>query len=148
MSQIVYILNGPNLNLLGSREPEVYGRTTLNDIESSCTEAAEKHGFLVDFRQSNEEGTLVDWIQEAGQKASGLIVNAAGYTHTSVAIMDALLASPLPIIEVHLSNIYKREEFRHHSYISRAAQGVVCGFGALGYVLALDAMASLLKSER
>lgn len=147
VSHVIYILNGPNLNLLGSREPEVYGSTTLDDLNAICTEAAKQRGFDVEFRQSNEEGALVDWIQEATREAAGLIVNAAGYTHTSVAIMDALLASPLPIIEVHLSNIYKREEFRHHSYISRTAQGVICGFGAHGYVLALDAMATMLKSE-
>ncbi len=147
MSHTVYILNGPNLNLLGSREPEVYGHTTLDDIKALCESGGDKAGFDIEFRQSNDEGTLVNWIQEAGSNGAGLIVNAAGYTHTSVAIMDALLAVSVPVIEVHLSNIYKREEFRHHSYISRAAQGVICGFGAHGYTLALSAMSELLKSE-
>lgn len=147
MSQIVYVINGPNLNLLGSREPDVYGHTTLSDIEKIATETGESLGLSIEFLQSNEEGALVNWIQEAREKAKGLIVNAAGYTHTSVAIMDALLASDIPIIEVHLSNIYKREDFRHHSYVSRAASGVICGFGAHGYSLAIDAMANLLKSD-
>ena len=147
MSQIVYVINGPNLNLLGSREPDVYGHTTLSDIEDKVTKAGDSRGLSIEFLQSNEEGALVNWIQEAREKAAGLIVNAAGYTHTSVAIMDALLASDIPIIEVHLSNIYKREDFRHHSYVSRAASGVICGFGAYGYTLAVDAMANLLKSD-
>lgn len=147
-SQAVYILNGPNLNLLGSREPEVYGHTTLDDIEKLSHETANSCGLTIDFRQSNEEGVLVNWIQEAREKASGLIINGAGYTHTSVAMMDALLAAEIPVIEVHLSNIYKREEFRHHSYVSRAANGVICGFGAHGYVLAIEAMMNLLKSDQ
>jgi len=147
VSHTVHILNGPNLNLLGSREPEVYGATTLDDIKSLCEKTGETVGLAVEFRQSNDEGALVSWIQEAGSSSSGLIINAAGYTHTSVAIMDALLAVSVPVIEVHLSNIYKREEFRHHSYISRAAQGVICGFGAHGYKLALTAMSELLQSE-
>lgn len=148
MSQVVYILNGPNLNLLGTREPEVYGHTTLKDIEKLSHETAEKCGLSIDFRQSNEEGILVNWIQEARESAEGLILNGAGYTHTSVAMMDALLAAEIPVIEVHLSNIYKREEFRHHSYIFRAASGVICGFGAHGYVLAIEAMMNLLKSDQ
>ncbi len=147
LSHLVYIINGPNLNLLGTREPEVYGPTTLDDISQITASAAENVGLTVGFRQSNDEGTLVDWIQEAGKKASGLIINGAGYTHTSVAIMDALLAIDTPVIEVHLSNIYTREEFRHHSYISRAAQGVICGFGAHGYVLAVNAMAQILEKS-
>jgi 3-dehydroquinate dehydratase-2 len=132
---------------LGSREPDVYGHTTLSDIEKIAMETGESLGLSIEFLQSNEEGALVNWIQEAREKAKGLIVNAAGYTHTSVAIMDALLASDIPIIEVHLSNIYKREDFRHHSYVSPAASGVICGFGAHGYSLAIDAMANLLKSD-
>ena len=148
MSQVIYIINGPNLNLLGSREPDIYGHTTLDDISSVTSDAGETLGFSIDFRQSNDEGTLVDWIQEASQKAAGLIVNGAGYTHTSVAIMDALLAAEAPVIEVHLSNIYKREDFRHHSYISRAAHGIICGFGAHGYVLAVNAMAKLIESDQ
>ncbi len=148
MSQIIYVINGPNLNLLGSREPGIYGHTTLDDIENLTDNAGKACDFSVEFRQSNEEGTLVNWIQEAHKTAAGLIINAAGYTHTSVAIMDALLAAEIPVIEVHLSNIYKREEFRHHSYISRAASGIICGFGAHGYVLAVEAMAKLLKSDQ
>ena len=148
MSQIVYVINGPNLNLLGSREPDVYGHTTLKDVENLTNEAAASKGLAIRFLQSNEEGALVNWVQEAKSKASGLIINAAAYTHTSVAIMDALIAAEIPIIEVHLSNIYKREDFRHHSYISKTANGVICGFGAHGYVLAVDAMANLLKSDQ
>jgi 3-dehydroquinate dehydratase-2 len=121
---------------------------TLNDIRQIATDSADSAGLSIDFRQSNEEGALVDWIQEASQDAAGIIINGAGYTHTSVAIMDALLASAVPIIEVHLSNIYKREEFRHHSYISRAAQGIICGFGADVYTLAILAMSKLLESDK
>jgi len=148
LSNLVFVINGPNLNLLGGREPEIYGQTTLDDIRQIATDSAESAGLSIDFRQSNEEGALVDWIQEASRNAAGLIINGAGYTHTSVAIMDALLASAVPIIEVHLSNIYKREEFRHHSYISRAAQGVICGFGADVYTLAILAMSKLLESDK
>ena len=148
MSNLVFVINGPNLNLLGGREPEIYGQMTLNDIRQIATDSADSAGLSIDFRQSNEEGALVDWIQEASRNAAGLIINGAGYTHTSVAIMDALLASAVPIIEVHLSNIYKREEFRHHSYISRAAQGVICGFGADVYTLAILAMSKLLESDK
>ena len=147
MTQTVYVINGPNLNLLGTREPEVYGDTTLEDILKIAERAGSAAGLEIEFRQSNDEGTLVDWIQESGQKSGGLIINAAGYTHTSVAIMDAILAVNVPVIEVHLSNIYKREEFRHHSYISRAAHGVICGFGAHGYELALNAMAQILNID-
>ena len=148
MSNLVFVINGPNLNLLGGREPEIYGQMTLNDIRQIATDSADSAGLSIDFRQSNEEGALVDWIQEASRNAAGLIINGAGYTHTSVAIMDALLASAVPIIEVHLSNIYKREEFRHHSYISRAAQGIICGFGADVYTLAILAMSKLLESDK
>jgi len=141
----ILILNGPNLNMLGQREPAIYGRDTLDDIEKACKEKAAELGLEVDFRQSNREGELVEWAQIAGQWFAGIIVNAAGYTHTSVALLDALLVSGLPVIEVHLSNIFRREEFRHHSYISRAANGVICGFGLNGYLLALDAMAKLIR---
>lgn len=143
----ILILNGPNLNMLGQREPGIYGRDTLDDIEKACREKAAELGLEVDFRQSNREGELVEWAQIAGQWFKGIIVNAAGYTHTSVALLDALLVSGLPVIEVHLSNIYRREEFRHHSYVSRAATGVICGFGLKGYVLALDAMAKLVRPD-
>ncbi|MEE8189430.1 MAG: type II 3-dehydroquinate dehydratase [Kiloniellales bacterium] len=140
----VLILNGPNLNMLGTREPEVYGTATLADIEVACSERAGALGLAVDCRQSNSEGELVGWIQTARDTAQGIIVNPGAYTHTSVAILDALLAAGLPIIEVHLSNIHKREAFRQHSYVSAAAQGVICGFGPQGYLMALDAMAAAL----
>ncbi len=148
MSRVILILNGPNLNLLGQREPDIYGRTSLDDIRASATARAEHHGFKADFRQSNEEGELVSWIQGARNGAAGVIINAAAYTHTSVAILDALLACGVPVIEVHLSNIFKREEFRHHSFVSRAATGVICGFGGQGYELAVDAMARLLEATK
>jgi 3-dehydroquinate dehydratase-2 len=141
----ILVLNGPNLNLLGVREPQTYGRETLADIEEACLERGAALELEVDFRQSNHEGQLVDWIQEARETADGIVINAAAYTHTSVAIRDALVASELPVIEVHLSNIYKREEFRHHSFISAVARGVICGFGGHGYELALEAMARLLS---
>jgi 3-dehydroquinate dehydratase-2 len=140
-SKTVFILNGPNLNLLGTREPEIYGSETLDGLKCRCERKAAELGIKVDFRQTNSEGQFVDWIHEARTAASGLIVNAAAYSHTSVAILDALLGSPIPCVEVHLSNIYKREEFRHHSYVSEAASGVICGFGPKGYELALIVLA-------
>ena len=145
MTATIYILNGPNLNLLGKRETAIYGRETLADVEKLCRAAAKKLGLSVEFRQSNHEGELIDWVQEARTKAAGLVVNAGGLTHTSVALMDALLAADQPVIEVHISNIFRREEFRHHSYISLAAKGVICGLGPKGYVLALEALAELVK---
>ncbi|OKH86987.1 type II 3-dehydroquinate dehydratase [Thalassospira sp. TSL5-1] len=144
MTKPVYILNGPNLNLLGQRQPEIYGATTLEDIKSLCENHAATQGLEIAFHQSNHEGVLVDQIQEARVKGCGIILNAAAYTHTSVAILDALLASDLPIIEVHLSNIHQRDTFRHHSFVSKAAKGMICGFGAQGYVLALDALKPLI----
>lgn len=147
MPKPIYVLNGPNLNLLGTREPEIYGTNTLDDVAAATTARAKDHGIGCEFRQSNIEGELVSWVQEARDKASGIIVNAAGFTHTSVALLDALIASDLPVIEVHLSNIFRREEFRHQSYISRAATGVICGLGAQGYTLAVDALAAILKSK-
>lgn len=141
----ILILNGPNLNLLGTREPEIYGKETLADISTLAQKAGAEHGVHIDFRQSNHEGELVDWIHEAGKKFQGLIVNAGAYSHTSVAILDALLALKIPVIEVHLSNIYKREEFRHHSYVSQAATGIICGLGSKGYVLAVQALSTLVK---
>jgi 3-dehydroquinate dehydratase-2 len=141
----ILILNGPNLNLLGVREPATYGTETLADIEEACLERAAELGLAVEFRQSNHEGQLVDWIQEARETMDGIILNAGAYTHTSVAILDALSAAELPVIELHLSNVYRREPFRHHSYISRVAKGVICGFGGHGYELALEAMARLVR---
>ncbi|MCP5368294.1 MAG: type II 3-dehydroquinate dehydratase [Hyphomicrobiales bacterium] len=146
MSHKVLILNGPNLNLLGTRQPEVYGRQTLADIEGACARQAAALGLQADFRQSNVEGELVTWVQEARAGHAAIIVNAAAYTHTSVALMDALLACDLPVIEVHLSNIHRREAFRHHSYVSKAALGMICGLGAHGYELALAAVARLLNT--
>ncbi len=140
----ILILNGPNLNMLGTRQPEIYGRETLGDIEAACRRRAEALGLLADFRQSNHEGQLVDWIQEARGRAAGIIINAGAYTHTSVALLDALLACELPAVEVHLSNIHQREGFRQHSYVSKAARGMICGFGSHGYLLALDAIAGLI----
>lgn len=147
MSTKIYILNGPNLNLLGTREPDIYGTTSLASIEKSCEEFASAHGIEVVFRQSNEEGELVSWIQESGSKGNGLILNAGAYTHTSVALHDAIKASGVPTVEVHLSNIFQREEFRHHSFISPAAVGVICGFGAKGYELALTAILNHLNNN-
>ncbi len=143
----ILVLNGPNLNLLGVREPETYGLDTLADIEEACLERAAALDLAVDFRQSNHEGQLVDWIQEARESADGIVLNAGALTHTSIAILDALKASDLPVIEVHLSNIFRRESFRRHSYVSEAAQGVICGFGAQGYLLALEAMTQLIKRD-
>lgn len=148
MAKPIYVLNGPNLNLLGSREPEVYGKETLEDVRKRCELKAAKLGLSVDFRQSNHEGELVAWIQEARTGAAGLIVNAGALTHTSIAMLDALLACPIPSVEVHLSNIFTREPFRHHSFISKAVKGVICGFGALGYELAIEALAVTIASGK
>lgn len=146
----VYLLNGPNLNLLGRREPEIYGRTTLADIEGMCRRAAERLGIDLVFRQTNHEGELVDWVQEACDRAQALVVNPAAFTHTSVALKDALAVFPGPVIELHLSNIHRREPWRHRSWVSSEATGIICGFGADGYVLALEAAARLLacRDER
>jgi 3-dehydroquinate dehydratase-2 len=142
----VFVLNGTNLNLLGVREPATYGRETLGDVEERCLARAASLDLTIDFRQTNHEGQLVDWIQEARESADGIILNAGALSHTSIAVLDALLASEIPIVEVHLSNIYRRESFRHHSYVSRAAQGVICGLGPLGYELALEAIARLIDA--
>lgn len=147
MSTVIYVLNGPNLNLLGKREPEIYGSQTLDDIKNSISADAADKGLVVDFRQSNSEGQLVDWIQEAGEKASGLIINPGAYTHTSIAILDALLAVNIPAIELHLSNVFRREEFRSHSYVSKGVVGVICGFGAKGYGLAVEAIADIINTK-
>ena len=148
MAKTIYVLNGPNLNLLGTREPHIYGRSTLADVEKLCHATAERHGFALAFCQSNHEGQIIDWINEArAEKAGGLIINPAGHTTTSVAILDALLAMESPVVEVHISNIHAREEFRRHSYVSRAARAVICGFGINGYALAISGLASLLGAK-
>jgi 3-dehydroquinate dehydratase II len=141
------VLNGPNLNMLGSREPEIYGRTTLAEIEALCQAAAARLDIEVDFRQSNSEAELVAWIQESRGQVAGIVINAAAFTHTSVAILDALKLTDLPVIELHLSNPLTREPFRRRSYVTPAARGLICGFGPQGYVLALEAMAHLLAEE-
>lgn len=143
----VLVLNGPNLNMLGVREPHIYGSMTLADLEAACQERADQLGLAIDFRQSNHEGELVSWIQQARTQNDGIIINAGAYTHTSVAIMDALILAELPVIEVHLSNIFKREPVRHHSYITGVAKGMICGFGPQGYLLALDAMLNILDRD-
>jgi len=148
MSLTIYCLNGPNLNLLGEREPAVYGKGTLADLEKLIQDAAEEADAKLIFRQSNHEGELVDWIQEARRQAGGLIINAGGYTHTSVAIHDALKVLTIPVVEVHLSNPGNREEFRHKSLVSPAASGVIAGFGPLGYRLAIEAVAALAEQKR
>jgi len=143
-SATILVLNGPNLNLLGSREPSIYGRDSLADIEKACREHARNLGFDIEFRQSNHEGELIDWIQKARGRMAGIVINPAGYGHSSVALLDALLSCEMPIIEVHLSNIFRREHFRRHSYVSEAARGVICGLGSRGYLLALDALADVI----
>jgi 3-dehydroquinate dehydratase II len=140
----ILIINGPNLNMLGARQPDVYGSKTLDDVQRDCETLAKEIGMYVDFRQSNHEGEIVTWIQEAGQVFTGIIINAGAYTHTSVAIRDALLSVNLPVIEVHISNIFKREEFRHNSYISDVAVGMICGLGTEGYGMAMVAMSRLV----
>lgn len=145
MTKSILVINGPNLNLLGTREPEIYGAETLDDIKNKMTDKATKLGYKIDFRQSNIEGEIVNWIQEARTTSSAIIINAGALTHTSVAIMDALLAVDIPAVEVHLSNIFKREEFRHHSFISAASVGMITGFGSAGYLMAVDAVDHILQ---
>ncbi len=147
MSKPIYVLNGPNLNLLGVREPEIYGRATLSDIEARCKTLTDAHKLGLVFRQTNHEGQLIDWVQEARTEGSALILNPAGYGHTSVALLDALKALSIPVIECHLSNPQQRETFRHHSYVSLAAKGIVAGFGAYGYEMATLAALSLIGAQ-
>lgn len=139
----VFVLNGPNLNALGKREPGIYGGKTLKDIEADCIAAGRELGFAVDFRQSNHEGVLVDWLHEADDKAAGVAINAGAYTHTSIALHDAIRAISVPVVEVHISNIHAREAFRHRSMIAPAAKGMICGFGPASYTLALSALKSI-----
>jgi len=146
---IVHVLNGPNLNLLGTREPATYGRATLADVEQRCRGVAGEHKLGLEFRQSNHEGELIDWIHEAAaKKAVGIVLNAGGYTHTSVAIRDAIAAVSVPVVEVHISNIFAREGFRHHSHIAPVARASLCGFGIDGYALAINGLAALIAAER
>jgi len=147
MTKTVFVLNGPNLNLLGKREPGIYGVATLDDIEASCKRVAAELDLSVDFRQTNYEGDLVSWIQEAGEKNAYVLINPAAYSHTSIAIHDAIRSAKVTVVEVHLSNIHAREAFRHHSYVSAVAKGVICGFGAEGYQLGLRALAAIAKEE-
>lgn len=144
---LIAVLNGPNINMLGLRQPHIYGNATLDDVEQLCAEIAEPLGLAIDFRQTNSEGELVTWVQECRGRAAGIVINPAGYTTTSIALLDALLASEVPTIEVHITNIHRREEFRQHSYVSKAAVGVICGLGIRGYALALQAMAEILEER-
>ena len=144
----ILVLNGPNLNMLGVREPEIYGKETLDDIRTDCDAHAASAGVSLDFRQSNSEADLIDWIQQARDTADGIIINPAAFTHTSVAILDALVLTELPVVEIHISNIFRRESFRQHSYVSAGATGIISGFGAHGYLLAIDAMVRLTASKK
>ena len=148
MAVPVFVLNGPNLNLLGQREPAVYGKATLAEIERHCHEAGKRLGLSVDFRQTNHEGMLIDWVQEAAGAAKGIVINPGAFTHTSIGVHDAIKAVGVPTVEVHLSNIFAREAFRHHSYVSPVAAGVICGFGPLGYILALEALQTLVGASQ
>ena len=148
MAKTIYVLNGPNLNSLGTREPEKYGRSTLKDVEKLCRKTAARYGLEVDFRQTNREGELVDWFHEAkAKKIAGIVINPAGYTTTSVSILDAIYAVQIPTIEVHITNIHQREEFRHHSYISKGAKAVICGFGVEGYALGIQGLAGVIGAK-
>ncbi|MEJ1160933.1 type II 3-dehydroquinate dehydratase [Prosthecomicrobium sp. N25] len=144
MSRLVFVLNGPNLNLLGKRQPHIYGHETLADVEADCRRTAGELGLEIRFHQSNAEHQIIDWIHEARESAAGIVINPAAFTHTSVAILDALNTCDFPVIEVHISNVHKREAFRHHSYVSLVASGVIAGFGTQGYTLALQRLARLI----
>ena len=146
MTLPILILNGPNLNMLGLREPEIYGHDTLSDVEAACRSHAAGLGLEVDCRQSNHEGQLIDWVHEARTAFAGIVINPGAYSHTSIALLDALKAVGKPVVEVHLSNIHQRESFRHHSYVSQVAKGVICGLGIQGYLSALDAMSRWLSA--
>jgi 3-dehydroquinate dehydratase-2 len=148
MTSAVFVLNGPNLNLLGKRQPHIYGTETLADVETQCREQAAAHGLAIRFHQSNWEGQIIDWIHEARDAGSAIIINPGAFTHTSVAILDALNAFDGPVFEVHISNVHKRESFRHHSYVSLRADGVIAGFGTQGYLLALQRAATLIKAAK
>ncbi len=148
----VYVLNGPNLNLLGTREPAVYGSATLADVQALCQQACDKHGWALDFRQSNHEGALVDAIHEAGRlhaagQLVGVVLNAGAYTHTSVALHDAIKGTGVPLVELHISNVFAREAFRHHSYLSGVAKAVMCGWGVQGYALAIEGLAQWVAAQ-
>lgn len=145
MTNVVFVLNGPNLNMLGQREPGIYGGKTLADIEAQCRHSAERLGFTLDFRQTNHEGVLVDWLHEAGSAAIGVAINPGAYGHTSIALHDAIKAISIPVVELHLSNIHAREEFRHRSMIAPVAKGMICGFGPTSYLLALEALKSIIQ---
>lgn len=145
MSKSIFVLNGPNLNALGKREPGIYGGKTLADIEADCNAVGAELGLSIDFRQSNHEGVLVDWLHEAGEKAAGVAINAGAYTHTSIALHDAIRAIGIPVVEVHISNIHAREEFRHKSMIAPATKGMICGFGPHSYILALHALKNITQ---
>ena len=147
MTEKILVINGPNLNLLGTREKDKYGETSLKDIEKKCIEYSKKIDIEIDFKQSNVEGEIVNYIQNSKDKHQGIIINAGGYTHTSVAILDALLAVKKPTIELHITNIYKREDFRHKSLISKAANGIICGLGVDGYIMAIDGIKKIIKNE-
>ena len=148
MAKTVFVLNGPNMNLLGTREPHLYGRATLKDVEALCRKTAAEHKLAVEFRQSNHEGEIVEWLQEAGaKKAAGVVLNPAGFTTTSVAIHDAIKAISVPVIETHITNIHAREEWRRHSYVSLVAKAVICGFGVEGYALAIAGIAALGRNK-
>ena len=147
MKQKILVINGPNLNLLGTREKDKYGKQSLEDIKKNCETHCKNIGLELEFKQSNVEGEIVNFIQSAQKNFNGIIINAGGYTHTSVAILDALLAVKKPTIELHITNIYKREDFRHKSLISKAADGIICGLGADGYIMALDGIKKIVKNE-
>ena len=147
MKHKITIINGPNLNLLGEREKEKYGKATLKQIEQNCKKFGKKKNIQIAFKQSNIEGKIIDYIQESRKKVDGIIINAAGYTHTSVAIRDALMILKIPVVELHITNIYNREKFRHKSLLSKAAKSVICGFGTKGYVLALKGLKEIIKNE-